>query len=105
MQNPGVNQWAWNISAVGDENTSHNLIAFAAVPDPTRRVGYRSVALLPLRVTILEPTGSVFDQILRFLNSTKEILLVLSAVIVAAVALRSQIAGMFKGKEKAKTEE
>ncbi len=97
VQNPGSNKWTWSINAVGDENTSHNLIVFASVMDASRRVGYRSVALVPVRVTIREATGSVFDQIIRFLDGTKEILLILTAVIVAAVGLRGQIKGLLTG--------
>ncbi|MBN2471281.1 MAG: hypothetical protein JXN59_11195 [Anaerolineae bacterium] len=100
IQNPGSNKWTWSINAVGEENTSHNMIVFASVADDTRRVGYRSVALVPVRITIREATGSVFDQILRFLDGTKEILLILTAVIVAAVGLRGQIKGLLSGDDK-----
>ncbi|GAB4575353.1 MAG: hypothetical protein Kow0077_26440 [Anaerolineae bacterium] len=97
MQNPGSNKWTWSINAVGDEETSHNLIVFASVDDATRRTGYRSVATIPVRVTIKPPTGTVFDQIIRFLDGTKEILLVLSAIVVAIIGLRGQIKNLLGG--------
>lgn len=97
MQNPGSNKWTWSINAVGEEETSHNLIVYASVIDETRRVGYRSVASVPVRMTIKPPTGSVFDQILRFLDGIKEILLVLAAVIVAVIGLRGQIKSLLTG--------
>lgn len=97
VQNPGSNQWNWSINAIGDENTSHNLIVYAYVPDESRVSGIRSVGRVPLRITILPPTGTVFDQMMRFVNNAKELLLVISAAIVAVIALRNQIAGLFKG--------
>ncbi len=97
VQNPGSNQWNWSINAIGEENTSHNLIVYAYVPDSSRATGIRSVGRVPLRITILPPMGTVFDQIMRFVNNAKELLLVISAAIVAVIALRNQIAGLFKG--------
>jgi len=97
VQNPGSNQWNWAINAIGEENTSHNLIVYAYVPDASRATGIRSVARIALRLTILPPSGTIFDQIMRFVNNAKELLLVLSAAIVAVIALRNQIAGLFKG--------
>lgn len=100
IQNPGSNKWNWSINAIGDEETSHNLVVYASVTDETRRTGYRSVATLPVRITIKPPSGSVFDQVIRFLDGTKEILLILTAVIVAGVGLRGQIAGLLSGGKK-----
>lgn len=103
MQNPGSNKWTWSINAIGEEETSHNLIVYAAVPDASRRTGYRSIATLPIRITIKPPTGNVFDQIIRFLDGTKEILLILTAVIVAVIGLRGQIKSLLSGGTKKPT--
>jgi hypothetical protein len=100
MQNPGSNEFNWSLNAVGEEETTHNLIVFASVTDATRRTGYRSVASIPIRVTIKPPTGSVLDQIKGFLDGAKEILLVLTGLIVAAIALRVQIKNLLSGGSK-----
>lgn len=91
LQTASSNQWTWSINAIGDENTRHNLIVYAYVDDDTRSSGYRSVARVPVRVEIKEAAGSTFDQIIRFLDGIKEILIILSAVIVAAISMRGQI--------------
>jgi hypothetical protein len=98
---PGVaNSWLWSINAIGDENTTHNLLVYTYVDDPSRSSGYRSITRVPVAVHIEKMKGSTFEQIVEALNNAKEIVVVLSGLVVAAIALRGQIASLLGGKKK-----
>lgn len=88
--------FTWIVNATGAELSSHNVIVYAFVDDPNRSTGFRSVARVPLRITITEAPKSFVQQVLAFISSTKEILLALGALLTALVAFRGQIKKAFE---------
>ncbi len=88
--------FTWVITATGTELSSHNVIIYAFVDDPVRSTGFRSVARIPLRITITEAPKNFGQQVLAFISSTKEILLALGALLTALVAFRGQIKKLFE---------
>ncbi len=88
--------FTWIVNATGAELSSHNVIVYAFVDDPDRSTGFRSVARVPLRITIGAAPKNFGEQVLAFISSTKEILLALGALLTALVAFRGQIKKLFE---------
>jgi hypothetical protein len=65
---PGANAFTWSINAIGDEDTSHNLLVYTYVDDPTRSSGYRSLTRIPVRIEIKE--GGFLAGVARFIDTT-----------------------------------
>lgn len=85
------NNFTWIVNATGTESSRHNLIVYAYIDDAERSTGFRSIARVPLRITIDARPKNIGEQVLAFLNSIKEILIVVGGLIAAAIALRGQI--------------
>ena len=86
-----VNNFTWVVNAVGPEGSRHNLIVYAYIADAERSTGFRSIARIPLRITIEAPPKTIWQEVLAFLNSIKEILIVAGGVITVLIALRGQV--------------
>lgn len=98
---PGVaNEWTWILSADGEAGRGYNLMVYAFVDDETRDNGYRPTTRIRLRIEIAAPPGTFFEQVLAFLNSTKEIIGLVSLIVVGGIALREQIKKLFKRGDK-----
>lgn len=102
---PGVaNEWTWILSADGEAGRGYNLMVYAFVDDETRDNGYRPTTRIRLRVEIAAPPGTFLEQVLAFLNSTKEIIALVSLIVVGGIALREQIKNLFKRGKKTDTD-
>ena len=86
-----VNNFTWIVNATGEEGSRHNLIVFAFIDDPERSTGFRSIARVPLRISIDAPPKSIGQSILAFLNSIKEVLVVVGGLLAAGLAMRGQV--------------
>ena len=87
----GVNNFTWIVNATGEEGSRHNLIVFAFIDDAARSTGFRSIARVPLRIAIDAPPKSIGQSVLAFLNSIKEVLVVVGGLLAAGLAMRSQV--------------
>jgi hypothetical protein len=93
---PGqINYFTWSAIAIGEDDSRHNLVIYAYVDDDDRSTGFRSIARVPARITILAAPKSFSENLLEFVDSAKEILIVLGGLLTAGIAFRGQVKQLF----------